>query len=103
MRRATYVLAAAIGLTGCGGGGGGGGGGEPAEDVALLHLEDPITNVGDVALVDNTGSNLRSIAGTHANAIFTFVQAQWNPARTRVAFVADLDVNGVSELYVVDP
>src|SRR5688572_22077654 len=105
MRWTKMLGAAAIGLAGCGGGGSSGGADpiEPAGDVAFIVLDEASSGEEDVAIVDNTGTNLRSVVGTHSNADFIVTQAAWNPARTRVAFVADLEVANVRQLLVVDP
>jgi hypothetical protein len=105
MRAKTMVTGLLVTLAGCGGGGGGDGAFvpfDPPGDVAAIETTDA-ASFADLFVVDNTGTSARSMVGTPANADTEIHDVVWNPARTRLAFVADLTVNNVEHVYVVDP
>jgi hypothetical protein len=101
------LVAAAVGagavLSGCGGGGGGKPFVAPPGDVAALRTT--LSGSGDLWIVDDTGTNARSVIGTPANPNDVEIGAVvWSPARNRLAFVADLSATDNSRhVYVVDP
>ncbi len=101
-----FVLSAALLLTsacggGAGGGGGGGGGGGVGPDVVAFIADARTSNVPELLVGDTNGNNVRVVSGglVGTAAVHAFA---WNPARTKLAFVADRDVNEHFELYVTD-